>query len=101
MDAVKQTAVPHESDVVIVGFGYIVVDETRARVRSAFASHKLELPSTWNIIDLARADMPIDSTSFDLSIAAAILMVNEPRLDRTCEEYLYNPLGRLSRNTES
>ncbi len=58
--------------IVIVGFASKAVDESKERIRSAFGSAKLELPKKRITINLAPADIPKDSTSFDLSIAAAI-----------------------------
>ncbi len=58
---------------VIVGFANKAIDESRERIRSAFASSKLDLPKKRITINLAPADIPKDSTSFDLPIAAAIL----------------------------
>lgn len=58
---------------IIVGFASKAVDESRERIRSAFASSKLDLPKKRITINLAPADIPKDSTSFDLPIAAAVL----------------------------
>jgi magnesium chelatase family protein len=62
--------------IVIVGFANRAVEEARERVRGAFASSKLELPRRRITINLAPADIPKDGTSFDLSIAAAILVAS-------------------------
>ncbi len=59
--------------IVIVGLANRAVDEAKERVRSAFTSSKLDLPRRRITINLAPADVPKDSSSFDLSIAAAIL----------------------------
>lgn len=59
--------------IVIVGFAGRAVDEARERVRGAFASCGLELPRRRITLNLAPADVPKDSSSFDLAIAAAIL----------------------------
>jgi magnesium chelatase family protein len=68
--------------IVIVGFANKAIDESRERVRSAFASSTLELPKKRITINLAPADIPKDSTSFDLPIAMAILLaagqINNP-----------------------
>jgi magnesium chelatase family protein len=60
--------------IVIVGFASKAVDESKERLRSAFASAKLELPRKRITINLAPADIPKDSTSFDLPIAVAIML---------------------------
>jgi magnesium chelatase family protein len=60
--------------IVIVGFASKAVDESKERIRSAFASAKLELPRKRITINLAPADIPKDTTGFDLPIAVAILL---------------------------
>lgn len=60
-------------NVVIVGFANKAVDEAKERIRSAFASSELVLPKKRVIINLAPADIPKDTTAFDLGIAIAIL----------------------------
>src|SRR5882762_2612352 len=62
--------------IVIVGFANKAVDEAKERIRSAFANSKLELPRKRLTINLAPADIPKDSTSFDLPIAVAILLAS-------------------------
>lgn len=59
--------------VLIVGFASKAVDESRERIRSAFASSKLDFPKKRITINLAPADIQKDSTSFDLPIATTIL----------------------------
>jgi len=59
--------------IVVVGLGNKAIDEAKERVRSAFASCKLQMPRKRITINLAPADVPKDSTSLDLAIAAAIL----------------------------
>lgn len=60
--------------IVIIGFANKSIDEAKERVRSAFASEKLELPRKRITINLAPADVPKDGTSFDLAIATSILL---------------------------
>jgi magnesium chelatase family protein len=62
--------------IIIVGLGNKAVDEARERVRSAFASSGLSMPAKRITINLAPADMPKESTSFDLGIALAIIQSN-------------------------
>ena len=57
----------------IVGFASKAVDESKERIRSAFASEKLDFPKKRITINLAPADIQKDSTSFDLPIAVAIM----------------------------
>lgn len=59
--------------IIVVGLGNKAVEEAKERVRSAFASCKLQMPRKRITINLAPADVPKDSTSLDLAIAAAIL----------------------------
>lgn len=63
--------------IVIVGFASKAIDEAKERIRSAFASTKLIMPRKRITINLAPADIPKDSTSFDLAIAAAILATSD------------------------
>lgn len=57
----------------IVGSATRAVDESKERLRSAFANSKIDLPRKRIIINLAPADIPKDSTSFDVPIAVAIM----------------------------
>ncbi len=59
--------------IVIVGMANRATDEAKERIRSAFASARLELPRKRIIINLAPADLPKDGSGFDVAIAAAIL----------------------------
>ncbi len=63
-------------NILIVGFASKAVDESKERVRSAYASAQLDLPRKRITINLAPADVPKDSTSFDLPIAVAILLAS-------------------------
>lgn len=63
-------------NIVIVGYANKAIDEAKERIRSAFASCKLELPRKRITINLAPADIPKESTAFDLPIAAAILLAS-------------------------
>ncbi|HSH17798.1 MAG TPA: magnesium chelatase domain-containing protein, partial [Candidatus Saccharimonadales bacterium] len=63
-------------NIVIVGFGNRAVDESKERIRGAFSSSKLQLPRKRITINLAPADIPKDSSSFDLAIAASILQTS-------------------------
>ncbi len=63
--------------IVIVGFANKAVDEAKERIRSAFSNARLELPKRRITINLAPADIPKDSTSFDLAIAVAILAASK------------------------
>lgn len=60
-------------NIVIVGFANKAVDEAKERLRGAFSNSKLVLPRKRITINLAPADIPKDGSSFDLSMAVAIL----------------------------
>ncbi len=62
--------------ITIIGFANKAIDESKERVRSAFSASKLDLPRKRITINLAPADIPKDGTSFDLAIAAAILLAS-------------------------
>ncbi len=62
--------------IVIVGFANKAVDEAKERIRGAFTNSQLTLPRQRITINLAPADLPKDSTSFDLAICVAILLAN-------------------------
>jgi len=61
-------------NIIIVGIASKAVDEAKERIRGAFSSSKLNLPRKRITINLAPADIPKDGSSFDLSIAVAILL---------------------------
>lgn len=63
--------------IVIVGLGNKAIDEAKDRIRSAFASTGLTMPRKRITINLAPADIPKDSTSLDLAIAAAIMAASQ------------------------
>jgi magnesium chelatase family protein len=65
---------------VIVGSATKAVDESKERLRGAFASSQLQLPRKRISINLAPADIPKDDSGFDLGIAAAILLAANPQL---------------------
>jgi magnesium chelatase family protein len=62
--------------ITIVGLGNKAIDESRERVRSAFASSQIAMPRKRITINLAPADVPKESTSMDLAIALAILQAD-------------------------
>jgi magnesium chelatase family protein len=59
---------------VIVGLGGKAVDESKERIRSAYANTQLPFPKKRITINLAPADIPKDATSLDLAMTAAILI---------------------------
>lgn len=60
-------------NVIIVGFANRAVDEAKERLRGAFAAGKIEFPKKRIAINLAPADVPKESSSFDLGIAVAVM----------------------------
>jgi magnesium chelatase family protein len=71
--------------ITIVGYANRAVDEAKERIRSAFASSKLTLPRKRIIINLAPADVPKESTSFDIAVATAILAASDQLLKKPPE----------------
>ncbi len=63
--------------ITIVGYANKAVDEAKERIRNAFVSSHLTLPRQRITINLAPADIPKDSTGFDLAIATAILLASK------------------------
>lgn len=59
--------------ITIIGYTNKAIDEAKERLRSAFSSSKINLPRKRIVINLAPADIPKESTSFDIPIATAIL----------------------------
>ncbi len=59
--------------ITIIGFTNRSIDEAKERIRSAFASNNLTLPRKRITINLAPADIPKESTSFDVPMVVAIL----------------------------
>ncbi len=64
-------------NIIIVGFVSKAVDESKERIRSAFASSSINLPKKRITINIAPADVPKDSTSLDLAIASSILVAGK------------------------
>lgn len=60
-------------NVIIVGFANRAVDEAKERLRGAFHASKIDFPKQRVTINLAPADLPKESSGFDLGIAVAIL----------------------------
>jgi magnesium chelatase family protein len=60
-------------NIVIVGFANKTVDESKERLRGAFTNSQIQLPRKRISINLAPADIPKDSSSLDLAIAASVL----------------------------
>lgn len=59
--------------VIIVGFANRAVDEAKERLRGAFAGAGIDFPKKRIAINLAPADVPKESSSFDLGIAMAVM----------------------------
>lgn len=63
--------------IIIIGSANKAVDEARERIRGAFSASDLILPKKRITINLAPADIPKDTPSFDLAIALAILQTSQ------------------------
>lgn len=77
--------------IIIVGFANKAVDEAKERLRGAFTNSHLELPKKRITVNLAPADIPKDSTSFDLAIAVAVLIASQQC--QTTDSILIGELG--------
>lgn len=63
-------------NIVIVGSASKAVDESRERIRGAFATSHIMLPRKRVTVNLAPADIPKTDSGFDLAIAVAILLAS-------------------------
>src|SRR4051812_31046865 len=63
-------------NIVIVGSASRAVDESRERIRGAFATSRIMLPRKRITVNLAPADLPKADSGFDLAIAVSILMAD-------------------------
>ncbi len=79
--------------ITIVGYANKAVDEAKERIRSAFSSSNMELPAKRITINLAPADVPKDSTGFDLGIAAAVLQATGYVKGRLTDTAVMGELG--------
>lgn len=59
--------------IIVVGLAAKAIDEAKERLRSAFTSADLLMPRKRITLNLAPADTPKDSSSFDVAMAMAIL----------------------------
>lgn len=59
--------------IVIVGLGDKAVNESRERVRAAFAALGLAIPAGRVVVNLAPADLPKEGAHYDLPIALALM----------------------------
>lgn len=64
-------------NIIVVGFGNKAIDEAKERMRSAFAEAGIELPKKRITLNLAPADVPKDGTSFDLAMAASVMLASK------------------------
>lgn len=80
-------------NIVIVGYANKAVDEAKERIRSAFAASQLSLPRKRITINLAPADIPKESSGFDLAIATAILQATGQIRDSLTSTAIMGELG--------
>ena len=71
MSVIYQINLPN---IIIVGFASKAVDESRERIRGAFATSRIMLPLKRITVNLALADIPKADSGFDLAIAVAMLL---------------------------
>ncbi len=76
-------------NMIIVGFANRAVDESKERLRGAFNAADLKLPAKRIAINLAPADIPKESSSFDLGIAVAIMQAAHFIPTRTFQKALF------------
>lgn len=81
-------------NIVIVGCANKAVDEAKERLRGAFSNSHLQLPRKRISINLAPADLPKTESSFDLAIAASILLANEQLKNPATDKCAF--MGELS-----
>lgn len=75
-------------NIVVVGLGNKAIDEAKERLRSAFSEGTIELPRKRITLNLAPADVPKDGTSFDLAMAASILLASKQIKDTKLKDSL-------------
>lgn len=80
-------------NILIVGYANKAVDEAKERIRNAFVSSNLTLPVKRITINLAPADVPKESTGFDLAIAAAILQASAQTTQVPANSAIIGELG--------
>jgi len=83
-------------NIVIVGLANRAVDESRERIRGAFATSRIMLPRKRVIINLAPADVPKGDSSFDMGIAVAILAASGQTLTKLDRHQAF--IGELGLN---
>lgn len=59
--------------IILVGFAGKSLDESRERIRSAFAGSSLTLPKKRIIVNVSPSDIPKDGAHYDLALALSIL----------------------------
>jgi magnesium chelatase family protein len=80
-------------NIIIVGFANKAVDESKERIRGAFADSHILLPRKRITINLAPADIPKADSGFDLAIAIAILAADEQLLLPSGQQLFIGELG--------
>lgn len=81
-------------NIIVVGFGNKAVDEAKERMRSAFSEANVDMPKKRITLNLAPADVPKDGTSFDLAMAAAILLASKQiKSDKLTNTLVIGELG--------
>ncbi|MCW1908841.1 MAG: YifB family Mg chelatase-like AAA ATPase, partial [Candidatus Saccharibacteria bacterium] len=79
--------------IIVVGLGAKAIDEAKERLRSAFASSDLLMPRKRITLNLAPADTPKESSSFDMAMAMAILSTSGQLANQPTSQQVY--IGEL------
>jgi magnesium chelatase family protein len=80
--------------IIVVGLAAKAIDEAKERLRSAFASSDLLMPRKRITLNLAPADTPKESSSFDLAMAMAILSTSSQLAHKpTAQQVFIGELG--------
>jgi magnesium chelatase family protein len=82
--------------VIIVGFANRAVDEAKERLRAAFHAAKLEFPKKRITINLAPADLPKESSGFDLAMAVSVMRASKLITEPDKQDTLF--IGELGLN---
>jgi magnesium chelatase family protein len=80
-------------NIIIVGSASKAVDESRERIRGAFATSHIMLPRKRITVNLAPADIPKADSGFDLAIAVSILLAGGQLLSEISKKQAF--IGEL------
>lgn len=78
---------------VIVGLGSKAIDEAKERIRSSLKNSGLGLPARRITLNLAPADLPKNSSGFDLGMAVALLAASAQIPKPSAKQAFFGELG--------